>query len=188
MNAIARLVLKILKFDARKIDVWLKNKNVHTIETYKKVNRRWEERGHQVKKKLGYLELNEKNPKEYLKKLNKIERRSKIIKKSWDKGQILFDSFSEFKKFSWWLALFHMGYLKLTMKNIKHEKEHAQVYEKQRMKCQFGWRKLLDKEHKKYIYQPFVTAIAPKKIHLRAIKAASKLSEGDKSAIRRYKI
>lgn len=80
-----------------------------------------------------------------------------------------------------------MGYWKLTAKNIKHEKEHAQIYEKQGIKYQFGWRKLLDKEHNKYIYQPFVTASAPEKVHFKSIKTASKLSKGDKFDLGFYK-
>lgn len=198
MNLIDWLVLKMLRLDTKKINIWLENKNVHTIESYRKIDEKWVKKSYQDKEKLKELELKEKkikNSKDHAKKLaeiyqklKKLRKKQKTLKKKWDKGQILFDSFSEFRKFSWWLALFHMGYLKLTKKNIKHEKEHAQVYEKQGIMYQFGWTKLLDKKHKKYIYGPFVTASAPNKVHLEAVKAVSNLSGGDKSTIKRSKI
>ena len=69
MNPLDCLIIKILKLDTKKIDNWMKDKNVHTRENYKKVNQEWIESSNNVKKQLRYLELHEKNPEEYLKKL-----------------------------------------------------------------------------------------------------------------------
>lgn len=99
MNSIDWIILKLLRLDTKKINTFMKNKNVHTIDSYKKVNKKWIEKCYQVKEKLKNMELNEKrvkNLKGYLKKWKKMEKDFETVKKEWDKGQILFNSFSDF--------------------------------------------------------------------------------------------
>jgi len=90
---------------------------------------------------------------------------------------LFFDSFWRFVLFTVWFEITFFG--ELGIRNIKHEREHARVFLKNKIKVRYGWQKLFENEKKEPIFGPFIVASAPEKIYLKALKGVKKLSKGD---------
>ena len=177
LNFLDKFLLWILRLNRRKIEKWINNKNILSKKDYEKIQKEWLVFGKKLKK----FKFKKKYPNSSLKTLKKLEREIKFFRKKRDKGDISFNSFLEFKKFTIWFEVFYLetGFKKAFV-NINHEKEHAKVYKKYNINYKFGWQKLFDNEKKTPYFVPFVGASAHKKIHVESLKVVANLSPGDK--------
>jgi len=195
LSLFEKVELSLLRFNHKKIDRWLQSKNIIDTEEYaifkeklaklrietKEIVKLLDSFGKRVKVRY----KNRKEKQRHLKEVRKISKtlhkilvKTKRLKKELNKGCLFFDSFWRFALFTVWFEITFFG--KLGIRNIKHEREHARVFLKNKIKVRYGWQKLFEKERKQYRFDPFVVANAPEKVHLRALKAVKNPSKNDK--------
>lgn len=175
LNIFDKIILKIFGFNLSKINKWLKNKNILTLKEYHLLKK--EQQG--INKEIRGLKLDKQNPKKSLAKLKKIEGRLNNLHKNLDKGDLIFKSFFEFKKFAWWFEFIFLD-TGMPFRNINHEKQHADFLSKHNIQYQFGWKKLFNENQERAAFIPFILANIPRRLKKKSITSAKELSPEDK--------